>query len=95
MLVYAQWRQSSQVSRACSYTYLSLDPESIPMASRLQIVEFVSAASIKGVRVVVPCSLATSAPLPFLSLSLSRYVERAILAVSLLSLSLPITYRFF
>lgn len=40
------------------------------MASRLQIVEFVSAASIKGVRVVVPCSLATSAPLPFLSLSL-------------------------
>lgn len=39
------------------------------MASRLQIVEFVSAASIKGVRVVVPCSLATSAPLsPSLSL---------------------------
>lgn len=33
------------------------------MASRLQIVEFVSAASIKGIRVVVPCSLATSASL--------------------------------
>lgn len=40
------------------------------MASRLQIVEFVSAASIKGVRVVVPCSLATSA---FLSPSLSLF----------------------
>lgn len=34
------------------------------MASRLQIVEFVSAASIKGVRAVVPRSLATSAPPP-------------------------------
>lgn len=63
------------------------------MASRLQIVEFVSAASIKGVRAVVPRSLATSAPPP--PLSLSRYVERAILALSLLSLSLPVTYRFF